>query len=111
MFQLIKNSCLFLFIFSFFTFAHGEIINKIEINGNKRISNETIKMFSDVQLNDNVDINEIDIILKKIYKSNFFDNVSVIFDNQILSINVIENPIIENINYKGLKVKEILEYN
>ena len=86
MFQHIKISLLFLIIFSFYTFAQSEIVNKIEINGNERISDETIKMFSDVQLNDNIDLNKIDIILKNIYKSNFLDNVSVTLDKNVLKI-------------------------
>ena len=51
---------------------HAEIINQIEVNGNERVSNETILMFSKIQLGD--DLNEIKIndALKNIYESNFF---------------------------------------
>ena len=36
-------------------------------------------------------------ILKDLYETDFFKDISVNLNNQILSINVQENPIIENI--------------
>ena len=56
-------------LFSFFTYAFADVVKKIEISGNYRISNETIKMFSGVKTNKNLDLNGIDVILKKIYAS------------------------------------------
>ena len=43
------------------------------------------------------------------YETNFFDNVSVSFKENTLSIVVSENPIIENIRYEGLKSKKVLD--
>ena len=48
-------------------------------------------------------------IVKDLYETNFFKDISVKFDNQTLSINVLENPIIENIFYNGIKSDRILE--
>ena len=83
-------------------------INEIKISGNERVSSETIKMFSGFNLNEKLDINDIDKILKEIYKSNFFDDVKVNFNNNVLSIIVVEKPIIENIQYNG-KIKSSIE--
>ena len=55
----------------------------------------------------NINDNELNKILKNLYETNFFENVSVIFENNILIINVKENPIIENIKFKGIKIKKI----
>ena len=88
----------FFLIFLFLsTNAFSEILNKIEINGNDRISDETIKLFTSVNVNDEINDNKLNNILKDLYETNFFKDVSVKFENQTLSINVIENPIIENI--------------
>ena len=100
----------FFLIFLFLsTNAFSEILNKIEINGNDRISDETIKLFTSVNVNDEINDNKLNNILKDLYETNFFKDVSVKFENQTLSINVIENPIIENIFYKGIKSNRILE--
>ena len=87
--------------------ASSEIVNKINVTGNDRISDQTIIMFSDINLNDDLNLNDLDQILKKIYQSNFFDNVNVSLNNNILSIEVDEKPIIETIRYDGVKSDEI----
>ena len=84
----------FLIVISFFFFsklASAEIIKKIEILGNERISDQTILMFSNVQLNDKFNLNKSNYILKELYKSNFFDNVSVKYESEILTITVVIN--------------------
>ena len=51
-------------------------------------------------------------MLKNLDNTNFFDNVSVEIRNNKLIINVVESPIIENVNYSGIKsqkIKKILE--
>ena len=60
-----------LFIFTFLTPVTGEIVNNIKIEGNNRIADETILMFSNINLGD--DLNEIQInnTLKRIYDTNF----------------------------------------
>ena len=88
--------------------AKSEIIKNINIEGNKRIPNETIKMFGNVKIQDNLNINGIDKILKNIYSSNFFEDVQIKFENNILNIYVKEKPIIQNIEYQGIKSKTIL---
>ena len=92
----------------------SEIINKIEIDGNDRISNETIIMFSSVKLNENVNQDKLNQILKSLYETNFFDNVEVSLNGKKLLIKVKEYPIINQIVFDGIKsnnIKEILETN
>ena len=87
----------------------AEIIKKIEIQGNERISSETIKMFSKTSIGDDVSENDLNNILKDVYESSFFNDVKVSINNNILSIRVIENPLVENIEIKGPKAKKIKE--
>ena len=101
-----------LLIFSYLVFTShlkAEIIKKIDIQGNQRISSETILMFAAVSTNDNISENDLNKILKKLYDTNFFNEVSVKVTNKILLIKVKENPIIQNINYEGIKSSKILE--
>ena len=97
----------FILILSFFkiTLASSEVVKKIEINGNDRISDQTILMFSKISENQNIEDSDINSVLKNLYESNFFKDVKVNFTESILLINVIENPMIYNIELKGIKSK------
>ncbi|WP_440917918.1 outer membrane protein assembly factor BamA [Candidatus Pelagibacter sp.] len=97
-------------IFSLSTLAtKAEIINKINVEGNQRISSETIKMFAGKSINEDLSENDLNEILKKLYETNFFDLVSVRISDQTLIIKVKENPIIQNITIEGIKSSQILE--
>ena len=104
--NLIRLVFLILFLFSSSVFANT--LNKIEIKGNDRISNETIKLFISVNIDDKIDDIKLNNILKDLYSTNFFKDISINFENQILSISVVENPIIESISYNGIKSDRIL---
>ena len=101
---------LYIFLIFFISLeAKSEILKDINIEGNQRISDETIIMFGNVNIQDNLNLNEIDKILKNIYNSNFFEDVQVTLENNILNIYVKEKPIIQNVEYEGIKSKTILE--
>ena len=89
--------------------ALGENINNIKILGNERISKETILMFSDIKLKDKINDQKVNQILKNLYESNFFEDISVVYDQDTLFINVKELPIIQNIILDGIKAKKFKE--
>ena len=97
----------FILNLSFINFSNSEIIKKIQISGNDRISYETIVMFSEVDINDNVNSSTINNVLKNLYNTNFFNDISVKLNNNVLEIKVVENPIIQNITYEGIKSNRI----
>ena len=90
-------------------FTLAEVIKDIKILGNDRIPKETILMFSGVQINDEINDKKANIILKDLYDSNFFENISVSVNNNILTISVKELPIIDKIIINGIKAKKIEE--
>ena len=104
---LLKSFFIILLFFS--TKSFSDTVNKIEIIGNDRISDETIKLFISVDIKDEINDDKLNNIVKDLYDTDFFKDISVKFDNQILLINVLENPIIENISYIGIKSKRILK--
>ena len=104
---LLKTIFLILFFFSSHVFS--DIIKKIEIIGNDRISEETIKLFIKIDLEDEINDVKLNEILKDLYQTDFFKDINVNFKNQILSIQVQENPIIENIIFEGIKSNRILD--
>ena len=106
-----KIICLILFLVS--SVANAEILKKIEIIGNERIPKNTILMFSDITVGDKIENIDINNILKKLYDTNFFSNISISLNENILNINVSEYPIVQNVNIEGIKSNkmrnEILE--
>ncbi|MDA7837826.1 outer membrane protein assembly factor BamA [Candidatus Pelagibacter sp.] len=89
--------------------SYSKNYEKIIINGNERISNETILVFSEISEDKSLDENSINDILKKLYKSGFFKDVSVKIENNNLTINVLENPIIQTVFINGIKRKKTEE--
>ncbi len=96
------------FYFTIFS-VYAETINKISISGNKRISNETIKVLGGVSDTSEIEKDALNNILKKLYDTNFFEDIKISFENNELKIDVIENPIIENIEITGIKNKEFIK--
>ena len=91
------------------TSVRSEIFKSVLINGNERISNETILVFSELPDNKFLDEKSINIILKKLYKSGFFKDIAVKIENNTLIIDVIENPIIQTVFIEGIKRKKTEE--
>ena len=84
-------------------FSFAEIVNKIEIKGNQRLSNESIILFGNISLNKEYDDNDLNIILKELYKTNFFSQIKLNIDNGKLLIEIVENPIVEDVSINGIK--------
>ena len=105
MFKLIYK---ILIVFTLFTIsARSQDFKDILINGNLRISDETILVFSDLPSKNFLDENAINDALKKLYSSGFFKNVIIKIENKKLIIEVIENPIIQTIFIEGIKNKKL----
>jgi len=105
MIKFILKIFVLLFFFNVVTFA--EIVKNIKISGNERISNETIILFSDIPENKIIDELTLNRILKDLYKTGFFKDVEVVLKDNILSIFVDENPIIQTVFIEGVKAKKI----
>ena len=100
---------IFAFIFLFTTDINSEIIKNIEISGNVRISDETIILFSEIKKNQDLKNENLNLIIKKLYTTNFFSDINIAFDDGILKISVKENPVVQTLQFKGIKNKRILE--
>ena len=94
---------LLLFFFLSVLKANSEIVKSIKIIGNERVSSETIKLFANVNINENLDNNDLNDILKNLYDTNFFKDITLELVSNIFIIKVDENPIIENITFNGIK--------
>ena len=105
-----KILLLFVFIITLSSQALSkELIKNFKISGNDRISSETIILFSGYKLNDKIDQNDINEIIKKLYETSFFKNLSINFDENILFIEVEENPLVQTVIFNGIKNKSLIE--
>ena len=95
-----------LFIFSKLL---AEEIKFIEIKGNDRISSETIKIFSNIELGQNIDDNGLNEILKNLYSTEFFNDINVKLNNGTLVITVSENSLVQNVIINGVKNKDLIK--
>jgi len=97
-------------LFQFYAIlASAEIVKKITVKNADRVSKETIITFSGVNINDDLNDNDLNTVLKKLYETNFFSDVNVKLTNNELVILVKENKIIQTIVVNGIKAKKIQE--
>ena len=77
--------------------SYGELINKIEISGNKRISNETILVLGEISKAKDFTSDNLNNSLKKLYDTNFFKDINISLNNGLLKI------IVDESNYRGYR--------
>ena len=87
--------------------SNSEVIEQIKIEGNERISDEIILMFSEIDVGKDITSSTVNKIIKNLFETNFFNNVSVVFENNLVSITVDEAPLIDKIVFDGLESKKI----
>ena len=83
--------------------SYADKIEKIFINGNNRISDKTVILFSKAKINQDVNEDDFNNFIKNLYETDFFKEVNIKFKNNILTFNVLENPIIQTIQINGIK--------
>ena len=100
---------LLLFNISFITNISADIIKKIDIVGNDRISDETIKIFGKIKINEDYSSSKLNNIIKNLYKTSFFEDIKLDISDGVLIVTVKENPIIQNVEITGVKNKRIIK--
>ena len=85
----------------------AEKVDNINIIGNQRISSDTIIIFGEINLGDDLDNQKINKILKNLYNTDFFEDVKIEIKNNTLNVTVIENPIIQNVKILGIKANKL----
>ena len=68
---------LFLFLF-YTTTVNAQIFNEIEVKGNKRLSVETVLMFSGLRTNIDYNTEDLNSAIKSLYETNYFKSNSVV---------------------------------
>ena len=96
-----------IFFFFFNNLLKAEVIKEFQIIGNDRVSDQTVIMFSKLEIGDQVDNNSLNLALKEIFSTNYFKDVSIGINDGIIQISVLENPIIQSISIVGIDKDKI----
>jgi len=104
---LIRSIIIFFIILTNVSFAE---IKKINIVGNARVSSATIESLVDKKTS-NIDSIYINNLTKKIYDTDFFADVKISFNQDVLTINVTENPIVNFFYINGIKDSDLDQAN
>ena len=102
----------FFLIISFsllFSVLKAEIVNEIIISGNKRVSQETVKIYGEIKINQDYKERDLNLILNNLYQTNFFEDVKISLSNGILRIVLKEYPSINQLIIIGEKSKKYKE--
>ena len=86
--------------------SFSEIVKSFKIEGNERVSESTIINFSEVKKNTNLTPSDFNKVLKNLYLTNFFEDISLNLENGVLTIKVKEYPIVQSITFEGIKAKK-----
>ncbi len=104
-----------LFLITFFLYiiiisnSYSETLKKFLIQGNDRVSNETIIMFSNLEIGENINEEKLNKLIKDLYSTDYFKNISLSIDNGVLNIKVVENPIIQSVIINGIDDDNIMD--
>ena len=85
-------------------------VKKINIVGNTRVNSITIESLVDKKIT-NIDSIYINNLTKKIYDTDFFADVKISFSQDTLTINVLENPIVNFFYINGVKDSDLDQVN
>ena len=97
----------FVIIFNVFSQLNAQIINDIVIKNNNRITLGTIKTYGNIELGKSYSNEDLNKILKNLYNTKFFKDVSLKIEGEILIIDVLENKLVQTIIIEGIKAKRI----
>ena len=84
----------------------AENINNVTINGNKRVSDETVKIYGEINNIKTYSQKNANTILKNLYGTDFFEDVQISFEKGTLTINLKEYPVINQLVIIGESVKK-----
>ena len=84
----VLNINIIIILLNFFIYqtALSEIIKNFEIKGNYRVTKETVIMFSDLKIGENVTKKDLNEALKNLYYTDYFKDVTINLEDGDLKI-------------------------
>ena len=81
--------------------AIAATVSRIDVNGNKRMDAESIRILADIKVGENIGSTKINRIAKKLQESSYFSKVNVEMDGNVLKIKVTEAPVVNMVTVEG----------
>ncbi|MDR2008307.1 MAG: outer membrane protein assembly factor BamA [Alphaproteobacteria bacterium] len=88
-----------LLLFSLQAFA--TVIKQVQISGNSRVISDYIQSLMSAEAGEDYTESQLNADLKTIFATDLFEKVDGSFDNGVVSIKVVESPLIDNITFSG----------
>lgn len=83
--------------------AWAETIDRITVEGNQRIEDETVRSYMTIRPGDSYDPEQVDRSLKQLFATGLFADVSIVHEDGALRVRVLENPVINRVAFEGNK--------
>ena len=84
----------------------AEIVKDVKISGNTRVSEETIKIYGGIKINEDYNEQQLNKVINNLYSTNFFENIEISLSNNVLDIRLIEYPVINQLVIIGEESKK-----
>ena len=90
----------FVFICLFFLFSiemKAEKVKEIIIDGNQRVSDETIIIYGKINKDEDYSAIKLNRIIENLYSTDFFEDVKIKLNNGVLKVELKEYPVINQL--------------
>src|SRR4051794_15251206 len=81
--------------------APGPMVRDIRVRGTQRIEPATVLSYISIRPGDSYDEQAVDRSLKSLFATGLFADVKINWDGSVLTINVVENPILNRVVFEG----------
>ncbi|HSC19474.1 MAG TPA: outer membrane protein assembly factor BamA [Rhizomicrobium sp.] len=81
--------------------ATGPVVRDIRVRGTQRIESGTVLSYMSIRPGDRYDPQVVDRSLKTLFATGLFADVKINWDGSVLTVNVVENPIINRVIFEG----------
>ncbi len=81
--------------------ANAAVVSRIDVSGNQRMDDESIRILSEVKVGDNINSETVNDVAKKLQSSGYFSSVNASLSGNILKIKVDESPIVNMVTVEG----------
>ena len=83
------------------TIANATVVSRVDVVGNQRMDGESVRILSGVNIGDNINLETINNVAKKLQSSGYFSSVDTSLNGNVLKIRVEESPIINMVTVEG----------
>ena len=83
------------------TAAQAQVVQRIVVEGNKRVEREAILAYLQLKPGDPFDPARIDASLKSLFQTGLFSDVQILRRGNTLVVRVVENPMINRVRFEG----------